>query len=73
MTNGTMAIAAPSPHLRRPITAPGDGMSLLGCLTIASDYTYTFGIVRAQLRRRASGLGIGHVGEVLGHPTERCP
>ena len=46
-------------------------MTLLSCPTIASEYIYTFGIVRAQLRRRASGLGICHWGEVLGLPTER--
>jgi hypothetical protein len=42
VTNGTVAIAAQSPHLRRPITTPGEGMSLLGCPTIASDDIDTF-------------------------------
>ena len=71
MTNVTIAIRGPSPHLRRPITTPGDGMTLLSCPTIAIGDIHIFSIVRAQLRRRASGLGIGHLGEVLGLPTER--
>jgi len=45
------------------------GMSLLGWPIIASDQIHAAAIVRAQLRRRVSGLGIGHLGDVHGLPT----
>ena len=45
------------------------GMSLLSWPIIASGQIHAAAIVRAQLRRRVSGLGIGHLGDVHGLPN----